>query len=161
MSEIQLNRQSVLIFSNESIKQHVNMEDAIREVEGAFRELGNGGVSNLSTDLQTGHGEKNAVHIKAGYLPSKGYVALKTSGILILSRVGIRRPLAIMDSVQITWSRTGAAGAVAAKYLARKNAENVAILGTGKQGRAQFIGLCSILPKIGQVKALEPNCTKT
>jgi alanine dehydrogenase len=160
LSEIQPIRQSVLIFSNESIKRNVNMEDTIREVEGSFRELGNGGVSNLSTNLQTGHGEKNAVHIKAGYLPSKGYVTLKTSGILILSRVGIRRPLAIMDSAQITWLRTGAAGAVAAKYLARKNAKNIAILGTGKQGRAQLIGLCNVLPKIGQVKAWSPTAQK-
>ncbi len=160
MPEILSSKESVMIFHNDSVKQHVTMLDTIRAVEDSFRENGTGGVSNLSTSLPTGQGEKNAVHIKAGYLSSKGIVALKTSGILILSRVGTRRPLAIMDSAQITWLRTGAAGGVAAKYLARKDSEKVAILGTGKQGRAQLVGLRNVLPIISQVEAWSPTSQK-
>jgi len=136
------------------------MEDTIQAVEGSFRESGNGGASNLSTHLSTGGGGKSDLHIKAGFLSSKGYVALKTSGILILSRAGTRKPLAIMDSGQITWLRTGAAGAIAAKYLARKDSEKIAVIGTGKQGRAQLIGLCRVLPKINQVNAWSPTPQK-
>jgi ornithine cyclodeaminase/alanine dehydrogenase-like protein (mu-crystallin family) len=49
-----------------------------------------------------------------------------------------------MDGGCITSIRTGAAGAVAAKYLARSDTEVVAVLGAGTQGRAQLRGLVEV-----------------
>src|SRR5579872_4565526 len=134
-----------LVFSNDAIKQHISMEEGIHAVEESFRGHGRGEVANLSTSLKTRDSWKNAIHIKVGYLVSSQYSALKTSGILIFSQSGIRKPLAIMDSAQITWLRTGAAGAVAAKYLARKDSRSIAVIGTGKQGRSQLLGLTKVL----------------
>ena len=54
-------------------------------------------------------------------------------------------PLAIMDGTYITILRTGAAGAVAAKYLARKNSEKAAIIGAGVQGRIQLEAFTKVL----------------
>ena len=42
----------------------------------------------------------------------------------------------LMDAEHITNMRTGAAGALGAKYLAKKNVETVAILGTGRIAQA-------------------------
>lgn len=50
-------------------------------------------------------------------------------------------PLCIMDATLITNLRTGAAGAVAAKYLARKNSRVVALIGCGVQARTQLLAL--------------------
>jgi ornithine cyclodeaminase/alanine dehydrogenase len=50
-------------------------------------------------------------------------------------------PLAIMDGSHITAYRTGAAGAVAAGVLARKDAATVGVIGTGTQGRMQILAL--------------------
>jgi len=46
-------------------------------------------------------------------------------------------PLAFMDGNLITPLRTGAAGAVAAKYLARPESSRVGVIGAGGQGRIQ------------------------
>src|SRR6185295_4465344 len=52
--------------------------------------------------------------------------------------------LAVMDSIEITLQRTAAASALAARYLARENANSIAICGCGEQGRAQLMALASV-----------------
>jgi alanine dehydrogenase len=54
-------------------------------------------------------------------------------------------PLAIMDGTWVTNMRTGAGGAVAAKYLARKDSHVVAMVGAGVQARTQLIALNEVL----------------
>jgi ornithine cyclodeaminase/alanine dehydrogenase len=68
------------------------------------------------------------------------------SGLLILNDPETGIPLAVMDCVWITAKRTGAATAVAAKYLARPNSEVVGILGCGVQGRSNLEALRVCLP---------------
>lgn len=48
-------------------------------------------------------------------------------------------PLAIMDATDITAYRTGAAAAIAAKYLARKDAHSLGLIGAGRQAQTQFL----------------------
>lgn len=60
-------------------------------------------------------------------------------------------PLAVLlDHGYLTDLRTAAAGAVAAKYLARENVEQAAIIGAGIQGRFQLEALC-LVRKINRV----------
>lgn len=40
-------------------------------------------------------------------------------------------PFGLVDGSSVTGMRTGAAGAIGAKYLARKNSQNALIVGTG------------------------------
>jgi alanine dehydrogenase len=56
------------------------------------------------------------------------------------------RPLAVMDSMEVTTLRTGAATAVAAKYLARADSKAATVCGCGNQGRVQLRALASVLP---------------
>ena len=72
-------------------------------------------------------------------------------GIIVLNDIKNGRPIAVMDGAFITASRTGAAGAVAAKYLARKDSRKVAVMGAGMQGRYQVVALKEVL-KISNVK---------
>jgi len=55
-------------------------------------------------------------------------------------------PLAVMDSTEITVARTGAATAVAARYLARPDAAVATICGCGLQGRVQLAAVGRVLP---------------
>jgi ornithine cyclodeaminase/alanine dehydrogenase-like protein (mu-crystallin family) len=68
------------------------------------------------------------------------------SGVLILNDFETGIPLAIMDCTWITAKRTGAATAVAAKYLARAESETVGILGCGVQGRSNLEALKVLFP---------------
>jgi alanine dehydrogenase len=61
--------------------------------------------------------------------------------IIILSDPQTGFPLCIMDGTLITNLRTGAAGAVAAKYLARIDSSIVGLVGCGVQARTQLLAL--------------------
>ncbi|MBI4345611.1 MAG: ornithine cyclodeaminase family protein [Elusimicrobia bacterium] len=63
------------------------------------------------------------------------------SGLLILNDTDSGLPLAVMDCTWITAMRTGAATAIAAKYLARPESETVGILACGVQGRSNLEAL--------------------
>jgi ornithine cyclodeaminase/alanine dehydrogenase-like protein (mu-crystallin family) len=54
--------------------------------------------------------------------------------------------LAMMDGIALTALRTGATSAVATKYLARKDASVLGIIGTGAQAPFQTEGICSVRP---------------
>jgi len=68
------------------------------------------------------------------------------TGLLILNDEVTGIPLAVMDCAWITAMRTGAATAVAAKYLARPESESVGILGCGVQGRSNLEALRVLFP---------------
>lgn len=67
-------------------------------------------------------------------------------GLIILNDVETGFPLAVMDSTWITAMRTGAATAVAAKRLARRDSKTAGILGCGAQGRSNLEALLTVLP---------------
>jgi len=112
-------------------------------------------------------------HIKAGGLRlGRTYFALKVNGssfqnrerydlpnimgAIILFDGDNGYPLAVMDSIEITIQRTGAATAVAAKYLARTDATTATICGCGNQGRIQLKALKEVLP-LERVYAFDMN----
>jgi alanine dehydrogenase len=53
-------------------------------------------------------------------------------------------PLAVMDGTDITAYRTGAASAVASKYLARKNPRTLGLVGAGRQAYTQLMAHAAI-----------------
>ena len=68
------------------------------------------------------------------------------SGLLILNDIATGLPIAVMDCGWITAKRTGAATAVAAKFLARPESEVAGVLGCGVQGRGNIEALACVLP---------------
>jgi ornithine cyclodeaminase/alanine dehydrogenase len=68
------------------------------------------------------------------------------SGLIILNDDDTGLPLAVMDCTWITGMRTGAATALAARYLARPDSQTVGILGCGVQGRTNLEALNVLFP---------------
>jgi len=66
------------------------------------------------------------------------------SGLIVLNDVDTCLPYAVMDCTWITGYRTGAATAVAAKYLARSDSTVVGILACGFQGRTNLLALAAL-----------------
>src|SRR5205085_1538002 len=109
------------------------------------------------------HTTGGGFHIKAGLLElGRTYFAAKTNanfpqnmqrfglpliqGIIVLCDGENGYPLALMDSMEITIIRTGAATGVAAKYLARQDAKVATICGCGNQGRISLKALAGVRP---------------
>ncbi|MEW6042600.1 MAG: ornithine cyclodeaminase family protein, partial [Elusimicrobiota bacterium] len=65
-------------------------------------------------------------------------------------------PVSIMDATDITAFRTGAAGGVAAKYLAKDDPETFGFVGAGRQAKTQLLALNEIYG-IKELKVYDPD----
>jgi alanine dehydrogenase len=86
--------------------------------------------------------------------PKKGLLTVMASIILNDPKNGM--PVALMDGSYITAMRTGAAGAVAAKYLAREDASTFGVVGAGVQAIYQ-IAATSKVRKLKDIAVADPN----
>ena len=66
-------------------------------------------------------------------------------------------PQAIMGGTWLTALRTGAAGAIAAKYLANPKPKTIGIIGAGTQARTQLMGLYLVFDTIEEIKVWDQN----
>jgi ornithine cyclodeaminase/alanine dehydrogenase len=66
-------------------------------------------------------------------------------------------PLALINASYITSMRTGASGAIAAKYLAKPDAKVAVVIGTGNQALFQIAFLISTLPTIQIIYIVNPR----
>lgn len=146
----------------------IPMKEIINAVETSFREHG---MKRVQMPPKPGvHSRPNAfIHAMPAYVPKLEALGIKwvsgypqarkyglpyIMGLLILNDVETGAPYCVMECGLETAMRTGAASAVAAKYLARENSENIAIIGLGEQGRWQLIALNEVID-IKQVKVYD------
>ena len=149
-----------LLLTRSDVAALLDLDTCIAAVEEAFRLHGEGGAD---TGVLGIHVPQGGFHIKAGVLRlRRPYFAAKTNanfpnnpaahglptiqGVIVLADAEVGTPLALLDSMEITTLRTGAATAVAAKYLARPDARSAAIIGCGNQGRVQLRALSRVRP---------------
>lgn len=76
------------------------------------------------------------------------------SGLIVLNDPDTGLPLAVMDATWITAMRTGAASALAGKFLARPDAASVGIVACGVQGRSHLEAFCTLFP-VESVRAFD------
>ena len=167
MSEDQL-----LYLSQEDVETlDVPMARVIEAVETAFREKGEDRVEMPpKPGIHPGGGD-NFIHAMPAYIPALRSAGVKwvsgfpqnyerglpyITGLLIFNDVETGIPLAVMDCIWITAKRTGAATAVAAKYLARPDSRIVGVLGCGVQGRTNVEALNVLFP-LERVMAYDLN----
>lgn len=151
------------ILAERELRQIVPLDFvAVECVEHAFHSLATKAVVMppiLRLDISEHRGE---VDVKTAYVPGLDGFAVKispgffdnpkiglpsTNGMMVLlsSKTGLVQAV-LLDNGYLTNVRTAAAGAVAAKYLARKDASVAAILGAGIQARLQLQALALVRP---------------
>lgn len=84
----------------------------------------------------------------------KGLPALVGTVMMFDERTGA--PKALLSGEHITMMRTGAAGAIGAKYLAKKNSKNLLMVGTGNQAALQIAATLMVMPSIEKVMLYNP-----
>ena len=154
----------VRLLSRRDVASLLDIDDCIAAVERAFGMLGRGEVPPPA--VAGVHVPGGAFHIKAAAAGDRFAAKIngnffdavpRIKGIIVLADAADGRPLALMDSIEITILRTGAASAVAAKYLARRDARTALICGCGAQGHIQLEAIRRVLPSIDTVYALDAD----
>ncbi len=149
----------VLWLTQEEVKSVMDMHSDMQVVESAFRQHGLGKVqmppksylyyTSYNGDLRTMPAyleEEDITGVKIVNVhpgnPSRGLPTVMALIVLISPETGA--PVAIMDGTYLTDIRTGAAGGIAAKYLARKDSKIIGMVGTGNQAKTQLAALCEV-----------------
>ena len=145
-----------LLLTRRDVAALLDLDDCIAAVEAAFRRRGEGAAAPAG--ILGFPAEGGGFHIKAAALGP--YFAAKINGnfsrnrelfglpniqgLVLLCDGQNGSPLAVLDSIEITIRRTGAATAVAARYLAREDARVATVCGCGNQGRIQLAALARV-----------------
>jgi ornithine cyclodeaminase/alanine dehydrogenase-like protein (mu-crystallin family) len=141
-------------------KVNLDMATVIDLLESAFREKG---LGKVEMPPKPGiHTMPDAfIHAMPAYIPSMQSAGIKwvsgypenqkrglpyITGLLILNDAETGIPYSVMDCAWITAYRTGAASALAAKYLARPESKTAGILACGVQGRTNLEALKVLFP---------------
>lgn len=158
MSPLAIRENATLALTRGDVAALLSLDECIAAVERAFRLHGEGGAA--PPGILGLHAPDGGFHIKVGILDARFTAKVNANfpanprrlglptiqGLIVLCDAGNGQLLAVMDSMEITTLRTGAATAVAAKRLARRDSRVATVCGCGNQGRVQLRALERILP---------------
>ena len=151
-----------LILSNNDVEKLLTMSECIDVLEEAYIELAEGrGVNRTRSDCITPTANPDAVYgLKSmdGVIPKFGIGAIRiNSDIVTFPKKGnniVREKVPAAPNGRYTGlvlpdgvmqrMRVGAANGLGVKYLARKDARTVGILGSGWQAGAQLMAACAV-----------------
>jgi alanine dehydrogenase len=150
----------MLFLDRQDVIALLPIADCITAVERVFVAHATGELP-IAPGVLGAHVDGGGFHIKTAAMGSSpGYFAVKVNanfpgnpdrhglptiqGMIGLFDTTNGRPLALLDSIEITTLRTAAASAVAARFLAHPDSSTLAICGCGNQGRAHLRALLQV-----------------
>ena len=158
----------ILLLSEQEVAELLHMDEVLEVVELAFRESALGYAQmppKIYLQFQQSHGDLRTmpaylerldisvvkvVNVHPNNMKEHGLPTVMGTILLIEPKNGM--PLALMGGRNITAMRTGAAGGIAAKYLAKKDSTFASFVGSGVQARAQLSALLLIFPELKKIK---------
>jgi alanine dehydrogenase len=152
----------MLILNQEEVKNIIplsKIDKVVERIETAFSKYGKGEVDmppktylyfkKDNGDLRVMPSSSEELKMAGTKIvnvhPDNPKIGLPTVGaVIVLNDAKTGAPLALMDGTYITGMRTGAAGAVASKYLAKKEAKTLGIIGAGQQAVFQIAATATV-----------------
>ena len=144
---------STLVLTQSEVRRLLPMRECMDLMAEAFKSLARGDAFNpLRWGVKLPN-QQGLLGMMPGYLASPEALGMKVvavlpgnhgteydshQGVVLLFDVKRGFPLAILDASEITAIRTAAATGVATKVLAREDARDLAILGSGVQARTHL-----------------------
>jgi ornithine cyclodeaminase/alanine dehydrogenase-like protein (mu-crystallin family) len=144
---------SIIWITGEEVAQLVDLEDAIEALEAGLTLEGSGGAKNVTKALGT-WGDGSSMHALGSMFPAAGYVGFKTwantkagaSALFELFDSNTGALLAVIDAGLLGTLRTAGISGLATRWLARPDAANMALVGTGYQTLMQIAAVAAVRP---------------
>ena len=150
---------NIKLITSDEINNLVSMNDAVHAMQQAFSSYSDG-KSHVPQRYVSAIDDTNMdLFFKPAYSKDLERIALKILtqnnkkeqsnmpsilGVVLLLDMKTGVVLSMMDGAYITALRTGAASGIATKYLAREDAETLAVFGCGAQARTQIEAICTV-----------------
>jgi alanine dehydrogenase len=156
-----------ILLEEADVEKLLSMDLAIEAIEEAFKLQGEHKVQVAPRSRCSL--SKSMLHVMSASLPTLGFAGLKTYSsvaaktvfhVMLYDLSGAL--VAMIQANKLGQMRTGAATAVATKYMSRQNASRLGIIGTGWQARAQVQAVCAVrrLRDITAYSRNPENCRK-
>ena len=146
-----------LWLSEEDVAELVTPGEAVPVIEECFRRMAAGDVELMPRRRFPVEGGHFAVMAAADRglgvagLKSYTYVEGRLTFVVCLFDLADGALVALVEADRLGRARTGAASGVAAKYLARRGASSLGLIGAGWQAEAQLAAIRAALPTIERV----------
>jgi alanine dehydrogenase len=156
-----------LLLNKEEVGSLTDLDAILATVEDGYRSFNSGLVLQPNIMDVTLPGTHEGIDFKGGLDMGGGYISLKAStggydnnpklglptgmNTVMLFEAKTSALKCIMDGTLITGCRTGAAGAISVKYLARSDSEKLCIIGAGNQARRQLRAIMRVR-KLAEVR---------
>lgn len=160
-----------LVLSATEIRRLLPMRTCMDLMADALRTLGRGAALNPLRSGMHLPDQRGLIGLMPGYMSSPATLGLKVvavfpgnhgtaydshQGLVVLFETEHGSPVAILDAAEITAIRTAAASGAATELLAREDAGDVAILGSGVQARTHLEAMLQARA-IHRVRVYSPN----
>jgi alanine dehydrogenase len=158
----------VPVLSRREVEQLLSIDEALKAVERAFVLEAQGVTAmppKLYLNLPQYEGDFRAMPAYIDGAAGLKWVSVypnnwrqnlpSVMATIILCDANTGCPLVIMDGTHITNIRTGAAGGVAVKYLARRGSSVIGLIGAGMQAKTQLMAISKVLPRIEEIKVFD------
>ena len=156
----------ILVLNDKEVEQLVSFDENMRMVEQAFADYDAGKSHVFPVIREEIKKHQGLFGIKSGYLETQDVLGFKAGGFwinnkdrglttnqsaMLLFNPSTGQPCALVAANFVTKIRTAALGAIACKYLARRDSTVLGLIGAGAQGRNQLEATLKILPDIRRV----------
>ncbi len=165
------NNARLLLLDRDQVASLLQPDEVLAAVHEAFvlHSRGEGRVFPLVREkLATG----GVFGIKSGDVPAQNLLGFKAAGFwpgnravggephqatIFLMNPATGRPECLIDGNEVTTQRTGAAGGLGIRHLARPDSQRVCVFGTGVQARVQLEFALRVMPSLREVRYLSSN----
>ena len=158
--------ETALWLSEQDITSLVSLDDAITALEAGLRSQGKDDGQNIPKALAA-YGDGSSLHSLGSVLPALGYGGYKNwvhtkrgaKAVFVLFDVVEGRLLAMMEANSLGQLRTSAMTGLGTKWVAREGANDMAIIGSGRQAMAQVAAVNSVR-KLSRIRVWSPTPEK-
>jgi len=158
--------EAAIWLSEEDVVSLVTLSDTIGELEKGLRHLGQGKAFNIPKALGS-LGEAASMHSLGSAFTEAGFCGYKNwvntprgaKAVFVLFDAIEGRLLAIMEANALGQMRTSAMTGLGTKWLAPKNASDMAIIGSGRQALAQIAAVDAVRP-LSRLRIWSPTAEK-
>jgi ornithine cyclodeaminase/alanine dehydrogenase-like protein (mu-crystallin family) len=165
----------VRVVARDEVRRLLPMERCIELMADALAALSSGGADNPLRTVMRLPRLGAALGMMPAALDSPGTIGLKVisvfpgnrgsgyeshQGFVLLFETDHGAPVALVDAGEITAIRTAAVSGLATRLLAREDAAELAILGSGTQARTHVEAILVVRPGIRRIRAWSPNAER-
>jgi alanine dehydrogenase len=159
------------VLNKNETKEVLSMNDVIQTVEEVYRLKAEGSTTVFPLIFHEFNPGVADMDIKSGWLKGHDIFGLKVVswfgenekkglpaliGTILILDATTGAPLGLLDGSHITGMRTGASGAIGAKYLARSESENLLVVGAGHIATFEIAATLLLFPSIKNVMIYAP-----